>query len=286
MFFKKPVLSILFLSILFTGCIEKEPPKFEIGKDYQSSEQEEYTFYELKPKTDTEMLVKQNISNLKQLDPIKDHKEYNETLAKSISLKHTGIVSFESDSANKLYRVTLKAEAGNSVDGYIGNLAKRAKSIAGTISKIADTKSFNALEVIYKFHDSSEINTKFSLKQLNEIKSEETYLIFDSVLETKKAEGDNLANTAVEKACNNILSVELNPFFCGVLKKSIISKNDIIENSINSDNKEPKKPTDAQNVLNEMQAEIEEEKKQAKKSSLSSEEVQVLKDAGFDVDLN
>lgn len=314
--------SVLLMAILtISGCVRKEED-ISVGKDYEAEKTEEYTFYDLKPKKEESVITATSLPPLTPM-PLWEHDDFIKKLEQHVQHKIKSTEKLIGDWAGAAYEVETKADLVNaSPEKYIDQFATTAAKYAVIISELYPNKHYKILKLSLELPDSSKIIGKFQLSKLIENSNKETYLIMDSVLETEKADSDTLAGNAINDSCKNILSKELNPFFCGDMKKIIILDSTIKENreimqvarktkhekfKYGFDNKEvkvnemvikstkeqaAKKESSETDSMEEIIHSINNETlppppaEAEPKSSLSKEEIKALEEAGFEVKLN
>lgn len=315
---------ILLMSILLaTGCVKKvDENELKVGADLENEKTEEYTFYELKRK-DKENLktFSEELPSLEVM-PLFEHDKFISKLEQHLKKYNEHTQSLKADWPHMTYKIEVKAAKGKkSEEAYVNLLAKEAVGYAKQLTKLYPNKHYKIIELTFFLPDESKIVSKFEITRLIKNSDKELYLIMDAVLETEKTTEGTLAHGTINKACSNIMSKELNPFFCSELKKIIMMDSDVEKNkailkaadknrsisaetppvfkeSPNAQNKPDKIPSEStspnegdtiekmingMNVSQDSEQILEEDRNS---SSLSKEEARILEEAGFDVNLS
>lgn len=314
--------TVLLIAILATaGCVKKEDQvDIPVGEDYEDKKTDEYKFYDLKAKKSDE-IASSELPSLASM-PLWEHVEFIKKLEKHVKHKIKTTKSLKSDWATLTYEVEASTDVEKSKpDAYVDFFAKEAVNYAQTISELYPNNHYKILKFSLELPDGSKIISKLQISKLIEDTKKETYLIMDSVLETEKTKADSLADKAVHDSCSNILSKEMNPFFCSTMKKIIIldsevkANQDIMNNAKKTKSKEYRYGFDVKesktqekivdsiektngikekgntDSVEEMINNIEDQEhpplvEPEHKSSLSKEEIKALEEAGFEVKLN
>lgn len=279
----KLLLLPLLVTLSLTGCVKKEEPKFASDEKEKESETTEYTFYKLKPPT-TEKSAKteSKLTPFEKIDTPENHEQYVKALTENIQHNFKDVVAFDADTKTRTYKISIKPSTEQKkLSGNVVEMAKQIKAVSQFIDKNTDSSQYYQIDLSYKLSDESELKVKFDFKRLVSLESNQTYLIMDTVLSTEKIDTDNLAKQVKDASCADILSKEMNPFFCGEMKKHILTTEGKSEESKTSEKDGIESLIEKETGRNN-----EEDTTHKKTSSLSEEERKVLVEAGFEVELN
>lgn len=214
--------------ILTTGCVKKETPQSISDSESSIDEDkvEEYIFYDLKIKNEGK-----NGAQLPPLTPLPlwEHEKFISKIEQHLKKSIPNLVSFSSSWPDLKYKVVVNTKKNSAdVRAYTTIYAQQSKELVSQIDKLYLNNHYRIIEVVLNLPDESTISTTLNIQKLREQQSNEAYLILEAVEQTTKPTNtDSLAYHAITATCKEIMSVELNPFFCGELKKTTILDTEI-----------------------------------------------------------